>query len=34
LKDIQAKVSEKEELMKKSLKEKNKVKVRASSQLL
>ena len=34
LKDIQAKVSEKEELMKKSLKEKNKVKVRTSSQLL
>lgn len=33
LKDIQAKVSEKEELMKKSLKEKNKVKVRMSSQL-
>ena len=33
LKDIQAKVSEKEELMKKSLKEKNKVKVRTSSQL-
>jgi hypothetical protein len=33
-KDIHAKVSEKEELMKKSLKEKNKVKVRASSQLL
>lgn len=33
LKDIQAKVSEREELMKKSLKEKNKVKVRTSSQL-
>ena len=31
LKDIQAKVSEKEELMKKSLKEKEKVKVRMSS---